>query len=431
VRAIAVEPYTPTGGGEVDLNDAATLALGFGVALGAGLLIGVERERRKTEEPGVHGIRTFALVALAGAASEGIGGVPLLAVATAGVALLGAISHPRDAAARIGLTTDVALLVTVLIGGYAISAPAFAAALAVVVTILLTARDEIHRFVRETITDDELDDLLILAAAALVVLPLVPDRYLGPFGAVNPRTVWRIVVLIMAIQAVGYVAVRLLGPRIGLPLAGFASGFVSSTATIVAMGARAKTDPSQLGSASAGAILSTLATLAQAAVILATISPPTLARLAGPLLCAGTAAVIYGGIFTIVALREHASGGAARDDHAVNARVALAFAATLAVVLVASAALQAWFGRAGLVVAALVSGFADAHAPTASVASLVASGTIAAGDAVVPVLGAITTNTIVKTILAIASGGAPFALRIVPGLVFVVASAWGGVHLTP
>jgi uncharacterized membrane protein (DUF4010 family) len=203
------------------VNDVATFALGFGVALGAGLLIGVERERRKSaEKPGGHGIRSFALAALAGAASEVIGGIPLLAAATAGVAILAAVSHPRDGSATLGITTDAALMVTVLIGAYAMSAPTFAAALAVTVTILLTAREEIHRFVRKAISDVELDDLLILAAAALVVLPLLPDRYVGPFDAVNPRTVWRIVVLIMAIQAAGYVAVRLLGPRFGLPLAG-------------------------------------------------------------------------------------------------------------------------------------------------------------------------------------------------------------------
>jgi uncharacterized membrane protein (DUF4010 family) len=245
----------------------------------------------------------------------------LLAVATAGVALLAAISHPRDAAA-LGLTTDVALMVTVLIGGYAMSAPTFAAALAVIVTILLSAREEIHRFVRKAINDDELDDLLIVAAAALVVLPLLPDRSVGPFGAVNPRTVWRIVVLIMAIQAAGYVAVRLLDPRFGLLLAGFASGFVSSIATSVEMGRRARTNAALVGSAGAGGILATVASVMQTAVVLATTSPPTLARLAVPLFCAGTMAAIYGVISMLVALHEPTPDDIDRD-RPVNVRVEL------------------------------------------------------------------------------------------------------------
>jgi uncharacterized membrane protein (DUF4010 family) len=413
------------------VNDIPTLALGFGVALGAGLLIGVERERRKTAgEPGAHGIRTFALVALAGAAGEVIGGVPLLAVTTAGVATLAAISHLRGAG-ELGLTTDVALMVTVLIGGYAISAPAFAAALAVIVTILLTAREEIHRFVHKAINDEALDDLLTLAAAALVVLPLLPDRYVGPFGGVNPRTVWRVVVLIMAIQSAGYVAVRLLGPRFGLPLAGFASGFVSSTATIVAMGTRVRANAALLGSASAGAILATVASVVQTAVVLATTSPPTLARLTVPLACAGMMAAIYGLFSMLVALHEPPPPDDIDRDRAVNVRAALFFAATLAVVLTASAALNAWFGRAGLAAAALVAGFADAQAPAASAASLVAAGRLPVGDAVVPVLGAITTNTIMKAVLAVVSGGAPFAVRVVPGLILVVVAAWAGAAAGP
>jgi uncharacterized membrane protein (DUF4010 family) len=80
------------------------------------------------------------------------------------------------------------------------------------------------------LSEEELTDALIFAAAALVVLPLVPDRYVGPFSAINPRTIWKIVILIMSISAGGHIAVRLLGPRFGLPLAGLASGFVSSVA---------------------------------------------------------------------------------------------------------------------------------------------------------------------------------------------------------
>jgi hypothetical protein len=107
------------------------------------------------------------------------------------------------------------------------------------------------------LSEEELTDALIFAAAALVVLPLVPDRYVGPFSAVNPRTIWKIVILIMSISAGGHIAVRLLGPRFGLPLAGLASGFVSSVATIASMGARARKDPVVSRPAVAGAVLST------------------------------------------------------------------------------------------------------------------------------------------------------------------------------
>ncbi|MCP2871735.1 DUF4010 domain-containing protein, partial [Salmonella enterica subsp. enterica serovar Typhimurium] len=86
-------------------------------------------------------------------------------------------------------------------------------------------------------------DGLLLAAAALVILPLVPDRAVDPLGAINPRTLWKLAVLMMAINACGHIALRAAGPALGLSFAGFASGFVSSTATIAAMGAEARRNP--------------------------------------------------------------------------------------------------------------------------------------------------------------------------------------------
>jgi len=395
------------------------------VALGAGLLIGAERERRKLGGTLGHGIRTFALAALAGAAGELVGGTPLLAVVVGAFAVLAAVAYPRDANPPPGLTTAAALIVTVLIGALAAQQPAVAAGVAVTVTILLTLRERIHTFVDRVLSQTELDDLLILAAAALVVFPLLPDRYLGPFGALNPRTIWRVVVLIMAIQTGGYVATRALGPRFGLPLAGFACGFVSSAATVAAMGARARSQPALLGSATAGAALSTIATLTQTAVILGTTSPPVLMRLAVPLACAGVAASVYGVIFTLLALREPQPAEIAAG-RPVNVRLALEFAALIAVVLVASAALDAWFGRNGVTLAALAAGFVDAHAPSAAIASLVAAGKIDAGDALVPILGAASTNIITRSVIAFTTGGRAYAARIVPGLLLSAAAAWSG-----
>ena len=121
--------------------------------------------------------------------------------------------------------------------------PVLAAGMAVGVAALLAARTPLHHFVRSVLTEREVNDAMIFAGATLVVLPLLPDQALGPYGALNPRSIWIVVILVMAISAAGYVLVRILGARFGLPLAGFASGFISSTATIGAMGARVQKSP--------------------------------------------------------------------------------------------------------------------------------------------------------------------------------------------
>ena len=188
--------------------------LNLAVALGIGLLIGAERERRKGEGPSRSpaGIRTFAVTSLAGAVSFIAGGEVLFAVATAGVIVLTTVAYWRGHEDDPGLTTEIALIVTALLGGLSMQQPALAGGLAVTVAVLLASRTPLHRFVRTVLTEDELKDALIFAGSTLVVLPLVPDRPMGPYGALNPHSIWILVILVMAISAAGYIAVRTLAP---------------------------------------------------------------------------------------------------------------------------------------------------------------------------------------------------------------------------
>jgi uncharacterized membrane protein (DUF4010 family) len=196
------------------------------VALGIGLLIGVERERRKGEGPSrsFAGIRTFTVTSLAGATSLIVGGEILLATATAGIAVLAAAAYWLGPGDDPGLTTEVALVLTAILGGLSMQQPALAGGLAVAVAVLLAARSPLHHFIRSVLTDDEMQDALIFAAATLVVLPLVPDRPIGPYGSLNPRSIWILVILIMAISGAGYIAVRTVGARFGQPLAQWVRG---------------------------------------------------------------------------------------------------------------------------------------------------------------------------------------------------------------
>jgi uncharacterized membrane protein (DUF4010 family) len=397
------------------------------VAIGIGLLIGAERERRKGEGPARSpaGIRTFAVASLAGAVGFIAGGELLLAIVTVGVIALTVIGYWRSHGDDPGLTTEVALILTVLLGGLSMQQPALAGGLAVVVAVLLASRTRLHRFIRSVLTENELNDVLIFAGATFVVLPLIPDRSMGPYGALNPHSIWILVVLVMAIGGAGHIAVRMLGTRFGLPVAGLASGFVSSTATIAAMGTRVKAGADIMAAAVAGAVLSTVATIAQLAIVLSATSLPTLRTLSISLASAGLTAVIYGTIFTVLALRQKGEEEA-KSGRAFNFTTALVFALTLSCIMVASAALREWFGENGIILAAALAGFVDTHSAAISVASLVASEKMTAADAVLPILAGLSTNTISKLVLAGTSGGRSFAIRVVPGLILVGLAAWVG-----
>ena len=394
-------------------------------ALAIGLLIGAERERRKGEGPqrSAAGIRTFALASLLGGVSVVLGGNLLLAVTTAVIAVFSAVACLRTHEQDPGLTSETALVLTVLLGGLAQTETATASAIAVMVTVLLAARLRLHHFVSDVISEAELTDALIFAAATLVVLPLMPDRYLGPFDAINPRIIWKIVILMMSISAGGYIAVRLVGPRFGLPIAGLASGFISSTATIGAMGERALQEPALARPAVAGAVLSTVATILQMAAVLAATSRSTLYQMRFSLIAAGVAALAYGAVLTIMSVRQEAPP-AAQKGRAFSLRSAIFFAGIIAAMLLLSAALNAWLGKAGVLAAAAVAGFADTHSAAVSVASLVAAGKLTAQEAIVPILAGLTTNTVSKIAVAISSGGRRYAMQIIPGLVIVIGAAW-------
>ncbi|MGZ5877419.1 MAG: MgtC/SapB family protein [Bradyrhizobium sp.] len=393
-------------------------------------MIRAERERRKGAGPARSpaGIRTFSVASLAGATSVMVGGALVLAVVVAGVATLTAIAYFKSRDDDPGLTTEIALILTALLGGLSMQQPALAASVAVALAALLAARAPLHHFVRSVLTEDEARDALIFAGATLVVLPLLPNQGLGPYDALNPRSIWIVVILVMAISAVGYVVVRVLGARFGLPIAGFASGFISSTATIGAMGTRVQKSPGVLTAAVAGAALSTVATIVQMSLVLAATSMITLRTMSVPLTCAGIAAAAYGAGFTVRALRETEAPDP-QPGQAFSLPVALVFALTLSAMLIASAALREWFGETGIIVAAAAAGFVDTHSAAIAVASLVASGKMTPADAVFPILAGFSTNTVSKIVFAWGSGSWSFALRLIPGLILVAVAAWVGALL--
>lgn len=410
------------------LLDPPILNLVSAVAVGA--LIGAERERRKGEGPAraPAGIRTFTITSLSGAVAFSLGGIGLLAVLTGSVAIMVAISYWRAQDQDPGLTTEIVLVLTALLGGMCMQSPQTAAAIAVAVTVLLYTKAWLHNLVITVISKAELDDALIFAAATLVVLPLVPNRPMGPYFALNPHSIWIVIVLVMAISAAGYVAVRLFGARFGLPLAGAISGFISSAATIGAMGSRAKKSKDLLSACVAGAVLSTVATIAQMALVVGATSIPTLIALSGPLLLAGVVAAVYGLAFTLLAARN-AGGDTVQTGGVFSLNTALAFGVILGLVLLISAGLQTRYGGTGVLLAAAVAGLVDTHAAGISVATLVASGKITPQDAVLPILAGLTSNTLTKIVMAATSGGWPFALRVVPGLILVTLAAWVGLYL--
>lgn len=401
--------------------------LALAVALGVGLLIGVEREQHKADHAGrmAAGVRTLALVSLSGAVAALLGPVAI-GVMGVFIALATAVSYFHTHANDPGLTTEVVIVLTFLIGMLAVHSGALAAGVAVVVTIMLQMKPVLHRFARQVLTESELNDALLLLASVLVILPVLPDQPLGPFAELNLRRLWALVVLVMAINAAGYIAVRAAGPRLGLPLTGLIGGFVSSAATIASMGHRARAEPPLSRAAAAGGMSSNLATIILMVLIVAAIDPGLLRQLAWPLglaLLMVAAFVAYTGWH---AWREIAGDSVGMKSRPFHFGHALTFAGLIAAVLIVSKLLSGWLGDLGVALSAAAVGFADTHAAAVSVAELGAQGRVDADSAALAVLLALSTNTLTKIALARTAGGADYAWRVIPGLVAMLVALWAG-----
>ena len=394
-------------------------------ALGLGLLIGIVRERQRDSQQKIAaGMRTHTLAALVGAVGWQLG-LPVFAIALAAVALLAFGSYRLSPSSSPGLTGEVALVLTTLLGGLAQPEPGLAAALAVLVALLLQSRAALHRFSRELISEAEVRDGLLLLAAIVLVLPLLPNAAVGPYGVLNPAKLWLLVVLVMAISAAGHIALRLVGSRFGLPLAGFFAGFVSSTAAIAGFGQRLREQPALRRSCVAAAEAAALASLLLAIPVLGTVSTVYLSLVLPQLLAFGAVlalAVLLGlrgdGVDPEAAMPTAASR-MFRLSHA------LVFAALIAGVLLLSAFLQERFGSAGALLTSAIAALIELHAAMASIAQLGGSGGLSDAMAEWALQAVLLSSVLARAAVAFTAGGRAYGLR-VGG---VLALAWAASSL--
>jgi uncharacterized membrane protein (DUF4010 family) len=410
-----------------------SLIISASVALGIGLAIGLERERSQAADGGggeaPAGLRTFALSSLTGAASAMLSSGLVLPVMLLAAALLAAVSYHRSAGQDSGLTTEFALLLTLLLGALAVTHPELAAALATVVVLLLHGKAFLHHIARRMVTREEMGEALILATAALIVWPLLPDRYMGPLDAWNPHAIWLVVLLVLVAGAAGHVFARLFGDRLGLPVSGLFGGFVSSIATIGAMAVLARKTGDRVHGPVAAALLSSVATYVQMLLLLGATSIAALKALALPLATGLAVIAVFGCIWLWRSWHEARGGNEGLPGgRTFDWRGAAAFAVLFAVLQLVGAVTQAWAGNEGLLALAIGAGFADAHAAATSIGAMVGAGKLEAPAAVWPVLGALTANTISK-IVASAAGGMRFAVPVATGLALSTGATWGAAWL--
>jgi len=404
--------------------------IALGTAVAVGLLIGLEREQTRPETAArlFAGVRTYPIFALIGGLATMLepASMWLPLVALAGVIALVAISYAADVrnGGDHGVTTEASVIATYLLGALATSRGAvepmatrlvLVAALGVAITFLLSSKRWFHSFAARISREDFYATVQFLIVA-VIVLPLLPRRELGPLDAINPFDVGLMVVLIAGLSFIGYVAIRLLGPGRGLLASAALGGLVSSTAVTVSFAGRTKQDP-HLAPIAAGAIaVASTIMLVRVAILVALVDAALLPVLAIPLAAMAIGALV-GGLLTF--RRDHATTlDGANLKNPFELGNAIRFGLLFGLILLASKAATVYLGDRGLYAASAIAGTTDVDAITLSTSTL-AKGGLDASVAAIAILIAVAVNTGVKTGIAMTLGGTALGRRalVIGGLI--------------
>lgn len=395
--------------------------LGLITALSIGLLIGTVRERLHKPGPMKAGVRTHGIVALLGAISFDMGLQIFIAILLVAGFMI-AVGYHQTAQDDPGMTGEFTLVLNIVVSGLAMHDPSLAAAIGVVVAGLLFVKKPLRHFSQEILTEQELKDALMLCTAALVALPLLPTEAIDPWNALKPYVMWKIVVLIMGVGMLGHVAMRASGVTWGLPLTGFFSGFISSTAAVAEFGRKSKLNPELSTIASAAALLASLSSLMLFVLVLVAVAPELTASLAWPLTAAGLALTMVAAYLIHGASNEHpfelpSTEGAFQISHAIM------IAAIISAVSLCSAWLRTVFGDSGTLATAVVVGLVEIHAAAVGIAQLSPAHTEPSTTARWGVLGILAASVSSKVLLAYLSGDRAYGKKITTGLVLCLAAA--------
>lgn len=398
--------------------DLITVCTDLGIALALGLLVGLQRERSASA---VAGIRTFAFITLLGALLPIIAtlmqvpwSVPVVVsaglLAVLGLAYIGnIIRDPKDPAP--GVTTEVAMLVMFLAGVLCgLGESRLAAIVGAGTAVLLHLKPSLQRFTR-ALTDEDVRAVMQFAAISLIILPVVPDRDMGPFNAFNPRHMWLLVVLVVGISLAAYVAYRIRGDRQGTFLAGLLGGLISSTATTAAFARRVREQPASAALGASAIILASTVVYARVIVELYAVARTALPMLVWPILTLLVIAAVTSVIAAALATRNgHAPLPPPRNPSELKS--ALVFAVMFGVIQLLAAAANHWLGGRGHYAVAAVSGLTDLDAITLSTGRLLTQGQVTVQQAGTAIVIALASNLVFKVGLAGVLGGPALLKRL-------------------
>jgi uncharacterized membrane protein (DUF4010 family) len=371
----------------------------FGMALAIGLLIGVEREREKAGS--FAGIRTFPLITLAGCATAMLGKLSVEWLFAAGLLAITALSFKAfyTSETQHGITTQVSALLAYLLGGMVWwGFGAFAAAIAVIIVLLLSAKEPLEKLAGQ-IGHHDIVAIVQFGIITLIILPIVPNKAYGPLDVLNPHKIWMMVVLISAINLIGYAVTKIAGAKRAIELVGAMGGLISSTAVALGLSRKSRTMKGSPESFAIGILLASCIMFPRVLLIAFTMNRSVAWHLLLPVIAATCAGILGCGVLwrmqadSRVAQQSEASELESKNPLELTS--AIKFGVIFGLILFVAKAAQLHSGEAGVYLSSILAGLTDVDAITLSLSDF-ASSTIRDDTAARGIILAAASNTISK-----------------------------------
>lgn len=404
------------------------LFIRLGVAVGIGFLIGLQREFAYGGEGRsiIAGERTFALLGLSGfmaaMISEQLESSAFLIGVLAVIGLLVTSGHFVKTwhKERVGITTEVSILIAVMVGVLCFyDFLVLAVSIGIITTVLLSLKLETDRFVK-ALTENDISAALQLAVISAVVLPILPNRsfFAPPFDVLNPFKIWLMVVFISGISFLGYVLIKVIGPKRGIGLTGFLGGLVSSTALTLSFSQRSKKNGEFTNHLALAIVLSWAVMFMRILVEIAVLNLPLLANIWLPITITGLSALVYGTYLQVSDQRN--SSLDLEFDNPFDLGSAIRFGLLYGVILLISRAVQGIYGDTGVLISSIIAGTASMNAVTLSLAELTLTGGLDVEVAARSLVYASVSSTLIKGGFVFFTGAPSLRKVIFPGLVMIL-----------
>lgn len=372
-------------------------------AMAIGLLIGMQRgwaQRSFGAGRRVAGFRTFGLVGLIG----GIGGLVPDMVAAAlviGVAAVMTAGYIRSADQdHLSATTTLAGVLTFAASFCATRlSPSLGLAIGGATFAILSARQSLHTLLKG-MDDQEIEGVSRFLLVALVILPLLPDRAMGPYEAWNPRDIWLVVVFVTGLSFAGYALSRRLGQDRSIVLVALTGAIVSSTAVTAEYARRLRDEPALRGPLAAGIAIASIVMFVRVQLLTLALIPRALPNLALTM----APATLISVSFAILAFRRHRGDGAK-----VNISNPLGFgpALMLAAMVIVLSLVARWalhrFGEQGMAIVLTLTGISDVDAAVITMSGLPAA-MLNDQTAGLSLACAVLANTFAKAVMTVVIG---------------------------